>query len=100
MRAHISQKRSPLQVRDERFGGTEALRASTPDILLRFAFTSLPFIRPEVRLRRVDEALLAENDLVRSADLGHENITLGRAHAAAELRRKSDLAIAAQGVGR
>jgi hypothetical protein len=74
----------------------EAFHASAPDILPRFAFTSLPLIRPEVPLRCVDGALLTEHDLTGTAKLGHENITFGRAHAAEQSRRKSDLAVAAK----
>ena len=54
--------RLPLQVTDKRFSGLEALYTSAPDVLMCFALASLPLVRPEVRLRYIDQALLADAD--------------------------------------
>ena len=58
--------------------------------------TTLPLICPEVRLGRIDEALLAEHELVGIAELRDEDITLGRAQTTPDRRRQSDLAVAAK----
>jgi hypothetical protein len=36
-------------------------------------------VRPEVRLRRIDEALLAKDNLIVIADLSREDVAFGRA---------------------